>query len=363
MVVAIAILANSRINFTASNSPSIIVDAHNGWLLSMGLNPDGSKLATASDDGLIRVWRTSDWSLIDELDNSPYINSEIDWSSDGSSLVFSDSNFTGTVWNLLTLEQVTFQISENAAPHVIWNSTDRIVNLGWLGNNETIMQIWDWDEITIEHVADIPVGNSYWTVSDNMLMLSTTDNGINFLDIDSTNLVGEIVGHSDQVTSIQVIGGSRIVTTSIDRTIRIWNRETFELLDTFQIEKGILSAVVNPDKTHIAVVDTEGIITILDIDDFDIIETFTIQDIDIDVTSLHWHPETNTLAFFANNDSEWEGIIFVWDVNSDRIARLNHLAPITDVLWNIDGSSVIASSLSGDILILRISDLNFSNVR
>lgn len=77
-------------------------NAHNGWVKGVVFDPVGQYVATQADDQTLRVFRTSDWQLVqrftepfEEAPSSTF--ARLDWSPDGNHLVAANATSEGPV--------------------------------------------------------------------------------------------------------------------------------------------------------------------------------------------------------------------------------------------------------------------------
>ena len=97
-----------------------------------------------------------------------------------------------------------------------------------------------------------PDGN-YLAVANQYGSGSSAWNRARIWDIQAQELITELAGHSDLITSVAWSpDGSRIATSSIDQTAIIWDATTFEQLITINYEVPIEEIAWDSDNNRIA---------------------------------------------------------------------------------------------------------------
>ena len=83
-----------------------VLEGHEAFVRSLCWSPDGSRLASASDDGTVRVWDAFTGKAVHVLEgHSDWVNS-VCWSPDGSRLASASEDKTVRVWDASTGEAV-----------------------------------------------------------------------------------------------------------------------------------------------------------------------------------------------------------------------------------------------------------------
>jgi WD40 repeat protein len=70
--------------------PFRMIEAHDGWIRSVSISPDGSIIATAGNDKLVRIWDRKSGSLLQTLSGHGHHVYRVGFSPDGKWLVSSD---------------------------------------------------------------------------------------------------------------------------------------------------------------------------------------------------------------------------------------------------------------------------------
>jgi WD40 repeat protein len=162
----------------------VIFTGHKDRIRSVAWSPDGTKIATACDDGIVHVWSSSSGSTLTTLygSNQDEFNS-VAWSPDGTKIA------TGS-WN-----------------SNIWSSISYYRLLTLFGHGDAVLSVaWSPDG------TKIATASSDWTAR--VWNSSTYD--------DNTLLI--LSGHSGSINSVAWSpDGIKIATASSDFTARLWS--------------------------------------------------------------------------------------------------------------------------------------------
>ena len=104
---------------------------HSSAVTGVTWSPDGTHLATASYDGSVRIW-SSNGNAIAVLAGSTSAVTGVDWSPDGTQLAATDPSGTVTVWTLSGAELTSITI--HSATCLAWSSINTLAvgqNEGW----------------------------------------------------------------------------------------------------------------------------------------------------------------------------------------------------------------------------------------
>jgi WD40 repeat protein len=247
-------------------------------------SPDGTLVASASSDGIGRVWRTSDWGLQAVLAGNVTSLTGLAFSADSEQLVTAGRDGTARVFEaetgspLFTLTGHEDWVSSAAftggvGSYVVTSSRDGTVRL--------------WDAVfqpVTEELAD--VGAPIVSVAfgeDGNLRVATSDKRIHVLDpstgeessvqpgvVHARHVVGPdgsastirgrtvvlvsggrryvLEGHRDGVTAVAFSPSSRLLASaSLDHDVRVWNVATGEQVRLYQHNTAVHDAQFGPD--------------------------------------------------------------------------------------------------------------------
>jgi WD40 repeat protein len=97
----------SLLHYAARAAEPTLLGELGSEVMALALAPDGQRLAAGTRNGLVRLWRPDPWSPLLDLD--PHVPSprtpehfyvrDLDWSSDGTSLISCSGDGTARVWD------------------------------------------------------------------------------------------------------------------------------------------------------------------------------------------------------------------------------------------------------------------------
>ena len=154
---------------------------------------------------------------------------------------------------------------------------------------------------------------------DNRYILNNIDNDnrVELWDIGTGELAGQLVGHSENVTSFAFASdGTKVVTGANDGTLRIWDVETYQELSQISIPTAEVTAVAfDPAGEFVMAGSSDGLIR--------------IWDLDTGIQTRQWEASLEAIwRIYIAPDSQWllsidaEGRLRMWYTDLDRVIEL-----------------------------------------
>lgn len=205
------------------------------------------------------------------------------------------------------------------------------------GSEDKTIKRWGIEDFGFEKEI---MGHEGWitslaTTDDNKLLSSSTDQTIKVWDQTSGKLINTIEGHTDSVLSIDVSGG-KVVSGSEDNTIRVWSVKTGELLQMFEGHTdNVLDVRFYGDKIISASWDDT-------IRVWDLREAKEVLQIKADSGRLYCVRMHNDVIFSGS----WDSKIRAWDLKSGE--NLKTITGHTDSVYSLELDNNLLFSCSFD---------------
>ncbi|PAX53025.1 nSTAND1 domain-containing NTPase [Brunnivagina elsteri] len=180
------------------------INAHNGWVNTVTFSPDGKFIASSGEDNLIKLWKVEDGKLIKTFTENKDRIKRIQFTHNGKSLISASSDSKIKIWNLDGKELQSF-------------NSDKVNNINLSHDGKTLVSgstdgsiiFWDLDDIE---------KNRRWT------QINADNSCI------SLKCMVLYKAHNSQINDVAISNdGEIIVSSSDDKTVRIWNLNKWSL--------------------------------------------------------------------------------------------------------------------------------------
>ncbi|EMD37410.1 hypothetical protein CERSUDRAFT_49856 [Gelatoporia subvermispora B] len=254
------VLTYKVIGIRRSQSPVLQMSGHTGVVMSVAFSPDGTRIASGSRDGTVRIWdaRTGDM-LMDPLEGHDNTVTCVAFSPDGTQIASCSFDRTIRLWNARTGELVMAPLEgHEGMVRCVAFSPDgtQIVSGSW----DSTLRLWDAGSgcplgDAIEGHTGI-VSSVMFSPNGLQVVSASHDQTIRLWDVMTRQQVMEpLSGHTSMVQSVAFsYDGTQIVSGSNDGTIRLWDARTgAQIIDPLVGHNNpVLSVAFSLDATRIA---------------------------------------------------------------------------------------------------------------
>ncbi|PVG00008.1 WD40 repeat-like protein [Serendipita vermifera] len=211
-----------------------LLSGHSGWILSMGISPDGKCIASGSTDMSIRVWDAETGEMI----GRPFTGhtgpvTSVAFFPNGKYMVSGSKDSTIRVWNMET-GQMTGEPFEGHTGSVTSLSVSPNGNYIFSASDDMTVRVWSTESETGTQIGRPFEGHTgsitsvAFSTDGKYIISGSDDTTIRVWDWEAGEMIrGPLKGHRGAIMSMAVFHNGRyIVSGSTDKTVRIWDMET-----------------------------------------------------------------------------------------------------------------------------------------
>jgi WD40 repeat protein len=332
----------ARIWSTITGASLLTLSGHNDVITSIDWHPDGSKIATSSNDKTVRIWSTLTGKLLHTLSGHAYAVHTVRWSPDGTMLATTSLDNTARIWSSAT----------GANLSILQGHTDDVLALDWSPDGTKIVTAGEDNTIRIWSVTNgtnlqIVTGHTTyvtaveWSPDGSKIASASIDKTAQIWSATTGTSLHTLSGHTDYVNAVHwSADGTKLVTASKDKTARIWSGINGSSIVTLYGHTGnIPNAAWSPDGSKIVTASADSTVRIWSATSG--VNTILLSEHKHKVTDVQWSPDGTTIASASidNTAALWSAI------SGANIFRLQgHTRSLSTVSWSPDGTKVCTSS-------------------
>jgi WD40 repeat protein len=339
----------------------MVLTGHSDGVSNLAYSPDGERLATASADRTVRVWDVRTGQTVLTLTDHGSGVLAVAFSRDGGYLASGGRDRTVRLWDAVTgvlLTEMTGHTSDITA--VAFSPDGRRLASG---SKDGTVRLWD--PATGQEALTLRGHQGFvWSVAfspDGWRLASSSgdnkDDVVRVWDATPSEEQGPgplrtITAHSQDVTCLAFNrDGTFLATGSLDRTVRVHDTATGDLIRTFDgdLNSSISGVTFSPDRTHVAAVgEQNGILIIWNLRSG---QKIYARRFPTDLSGLSYSPDGKRLAV-----SDWGQYVHILDASNGKdIVRLDGLATgVNAVAYRPDGKRLAAGCTDQTVLVWDI---------
>ncbi|MCP4345291.1 MAG: PQQ-binding-like beta-propeller repeat protein, partial [Desulfobacterales bacterium] len=333
----------NNIMFWFWSSPDL--SSHSFSVSSVSFSPDGTRIASGSDDNTVRLWDVETGKELSVFKGHSSLVSSVSFSPDGTFITSGSADNTVRLWDVETGKELSaFEGHSSSVSSVSFSPDGRRIASG---SHDKTVRLWD-----VETGKELSVfkGHSVNSVSfspdGRRIASGSPDKTVCLRDVETGKELRVFKGHSSYVYSVLFSQDGRfIVSGSHDKTVRLWDVETGKEVIVF---KGHLSDVksvsFSPDGTLIASGSKDNTVRLWDVETGK--EVSVLKGHSSEVNSVSFSPDGRRIASGAGSLSGKDITVRLWDVKTIRELSLfkGHSSKVTSVSFSPDGTLIASGS-------------------
>jgi WD40 repeat protein/tRNA A-37 threonylcarbamoyl transferase component Bud32 len=315
---------------------------HRSEVLSVSWSPDGTRLATGSEDLTAKVWDAAGGREMFTLKGHTSAVSSVSWSPDGTRLATGSLDGTAKVWDAAGGREMRTLRGHTGPVYAASWSPDgtRLAT----GSGDGTTKVWEAadgrERLTLKGHTGW-VRSLSWSPDGTRLATGSADRTAKVWDATRGRDLRTLTGHTRTVLSVSWSpDGTRLATGSHDGTAKVWDAAGGRELLTLKGHAGWVRSVSwSPDGTRLATGSHDGTAKVWDAAGGR--EQRTLRGHTGAVYAATWSRDGARLA-----TGSADATAKIWDVAGDRKMHTlkGHTRTVLSVSWSPDGSRLATGS-------------------
>jgi WD40 repeat protein/GTPase SAR1 family protein len=235
---------------------------HTSWINSVAVSPDGTWVASGSDDKTVKIWDLETGEYRATLEGHTDMVNAVAITPDGKRILSGSDDHTVLILDVDSGKEHTKLKGHTSFVRSLIALSDTKHALSSQDVYKGVVNLKLWELTSLSCIRTIPcgteTGDGVFSIAANLsgtqALSGHRDGRLRLWNLKTGECLATLKDHSDIVKSIQITPDGRFaVSGSDDKTVKIWNLETGTCVGTLEGHQAeVLSVAVSPDGALIA---------------------------------------------------------------------------------------------------------------
>jgi WD40 repeat protein len=310
-------------------------EGHSRTIKAVSFSHDGQWLASAGQDQRILIWSTADYIKTATLIGHTETVSGVCWSSDGSVLISASLDNTLRTWDRAQPFETTYDICDNGPWQTPLTADRRYFAAPCSDQNMAIYNI-DTGKETV-NLGMYSGLCADFSSDGKRLVTSSFDGIVRLWDVRKGHQIDTFVGHPGRVDGVAYLSAKGYVISVGDTTLRIWSVTSGLPVRIIPLPSSAFRVALSPDESHVYSGAHDGTVVCFNANTWEVTKTFKCES---GLSEMAVSPDGKSLAVFSGRYLE------VWDLDTGkRIHKLGgHHGSGYGIDFSPDGKYLVSGS-------------------
>ncbi|MGJ3250240.1 MAG: NB-ARC domain-containing protein [Elainellaceae cyanobacterium] len=324
---------------------------HTNWIRAIALSPDGKILASGSEDKTIKLWDIESGTCLSTLHGHTNWIRSVAFSPDGHSLASSSGDHTVKLWNVCdrqcsrTLHGYTNRVWAVAVDSQQATTRWRADSIIASGNDGATITVWKIGRYSSDRPYRVLRGHTSSVCSvavrSHLLASGSDDQTVKLWNIETGECVQTFCGHTSRVWSVAFgPDGKTLASSSEDSTVKLWDIESGQCTTTLRGHTSwVCSVAFSPTGHHLVTGSYDQTAKIWDLRTNRCVRT--LKGHDAWVWAVAFSPDGQLIATGSGDHT-----VKLWDINQASCVQTfyGHTSRVWSVAFSPNGRKIASAS-------------------